>query len=174
MTKENQTLENIIYEILEDFVFESIVLFKSEIEATQISATGELLKSFQGDVLKSAAKIEAEIKFNFYGKFRDMKEVAYGKTPPSAAIEAWIMDVGPSKFRLPQAPTISKAVKKLVWAILRDVSKTHKIVNKKGAWKSTPQYFSIVGKYRSKIAREAGKLVAHYVSVVIGDERTEL
>jgi hypothetical protein len=151
-----------------------MALFARQIENKKLVATGELLRSFHADVLRGAGTIEAQIKYNFYGKFRDMKAVGFKKIPPSQVIEDWINDVGPGSFKLPVAPTVSQAVKKLVWMILRSISKSHKIENKKGAWKSSPEYYRLVGKYRSKIAREAGTLVAHYVSVTIGDERTDI
>lgn len=169
-----EDIDKIVYEVLEDFILEAVNLFHAKLTENKQIATGELLRSFQSDVLKNAGKIEAEIKFAYYGKFRDMRSVGYKSTPPSGAIEAWIMAVGPSNFQLPQAPTVSKAVKKLVWAILRNVKKNKSITNKKGAWKNTSDYMKIVGKYRSIIARKAGKLVANYVAVTIGDDKTDL
>jgi hypothetical protein len=171
MPKNQETIDAIVFEILEDYVLECVNLFVSEIDTRKITATSALINSFQSDVIRNAGRIEAEIKFLFYGKFKDMASIGFKKTPPAQAIEDWINAKGPSTFKLPNAPTISAAVKKLVWTIMRAIQKSHTITNKKGKWKSTNDYMAIVGKYRSKIAREAGKLVAHYVAVTIGDER---
>jgi hypothetical protein len=96
-----EELEEELAAIIGTYRLQALTEYKYALQAAGIKLTGELLDSFEATIRIDAAKFafECQIKFEEYGRFKDMKGLNTGdKLAPLEAIEYFVEKTGVNKF----------------------------------------------------------------------------
>ena len=146
-----------------------------------LKLTDDLYNSFKTLVLNGAAQVQKEIliSFNMYGRYKDLKYVAYDNfTKPNnkgkkygnsdddapalvEAMEEMIKEVGISKFKyVPgyttngsnRMPVTTRAIKRLAWTLAVDRLRKPRVRNRKKGWYNEARA-AIVNKGSAELAK---------------------
>lgn len=154
-------------------VADAVGYFRDAIEAKGLVFTESLRDDFESFMVANSTVIAAEIHFNAYGRYKDMKTLHWGEAPPPlAAMIAFVEKVGVGKFAwVPgyeasgNVPTESVAIKRLARAI--QYSFTRVITTRKynGTW-----YNETKARMVNVARRRIFEVTAGYAVAVVKEE----
>lgn len=126
MSKEE--LDELIGRELQQWGIAVLQRLSAKIREQDLVLTGDLLKSLQYEVLKTAASgvVALQLSFEQSGRMKDMNRLNQRKLPPIERIEEFVREVGVNNFAYvpgyisaKRIPTESEAVKRIAWGIAR-------------------------------------------------------
>lgn len=111
--------------ILEGYLVKAEEAFKNRARAAGLNLTGELLDSFRRyAATEGDGFVEARLQMVGYFRMKDLRSMSYSRTPPLAAIEAFVEATGVNKFAfIPGYPKGIKpasefaAIERIAWGI---------------------------------------------------------
>ncbi|GAB3803498.1 hypothetical protein GCM10028819_33510 [Spirosoma humi] len=95
-----QQFEKIATDVVGAIVAEATMVMQAKLRQAGYVVTGELLDSLRQQSIVVGRDMYAEFSIGFadYGRFKDMKQLLYGKMPPIDVLEEYVKDVGLDKF----------------------------------------------------------------------------
>jgi hypothetical protein len=156
-----------IEEILPQAAAEGMAFFQKAITAKKLVFTEELVREFELSIQKEADSVSAEIRFEAYGRFKDMKYINRHNTTNIEALEKFVEEVGISKFAwIPgyeasgRVPADNIAKRRLAWAIAASFTKVGIIQRKySGTWYNETK-MRMVNVARRRILDRATEILA--------------
>lgn len=97
-----EEFEKLVSEEVNDITEAAIKQFQDTLERNELVLTAQLKESFTKFIVSNSVAMiaQAQIEFNAYGRFKDMRSYAYatGKIPPVHEIEWFVMKEGLENF----------------------------------------------------------------------------
>jgi hypothetical protein len=160
-----------IEEILPQVAAEGMAFFQKEIASKKLVFTEQLVREFELSIQKEADSVSAEIRFEAYGRFKDMKYINRHKTTNIEALEKFIEEVGLSNFAwIPgyensgHVPADSIAKRRLAWTIASSFTKVGIIERKySGTWYNQTK-MRMVNVARRRILNRAVEILANGIA----------
>lgn len=125
-----EQFEQIATDVVGVIVAEAAITMQRKIIAAGYVLTGELLDSIRHEQVVVGASLYAEftIGFSGHGRFKDMRQLLYGKMPPIDVIEEYVRELGLDKFKYVPGYLLnakyrvlnipdSRAVNRIAWGI---------------------------------------------------------
>ncbi|GAB3790182.1 hypothetical protein GCM10028818_59930 [Spirosoma horti] len=111
--------------ILEGYILKAEEAFKARAIAAGLPLTGEMLDSFRRyAAVEGNGYVEARLEMVDYFRLKDLRSMKYTRTPPLAAMEAFVEALGLNKFAfIPGYPqgikpaTEMAAIERIAWGI---------------------------------------------------------
>jgi len=113
--------------ILESYLVKAEEFFKQRAQSAGLVLTGEMIHSFRRyAAVEANGYVEARLEMAGYFRMRDLRSMTYTRTPPLAAMEAFVEEKGLNKFAfIPGYPTKNMirpatdtaAIERIAWAI---------------------------------------------------------
>lgn len=122
--------ERVATDVVGAIVAEATLVMKQKLQQSGYVLTGELLDSLRHQAVVVGRDLYAEFSIGFagYGRYKDMRQLLYGKMPPIEALEEYVRDVGLDKFKYVPGYLLnakyrvlhiqdSRAVNRIAWGI---------------------------------------------------------
>lgn len=166
-----ENLREAIEEILPEVAADAMRFFQKAIADKKLVFSEELMRDFELNIIKEAESVSAEIRFQAYGRFKDMKSLRWaGAMPNLDALEKWIETIGVQNFAwIPgyentgHVPADNIAIRRLRNTIAHAIHSVP-ITEKKysGTWYNETK-MRMLNVARRRILDSAAKLIADHV-----------
>lgn len=125
-----EQFERVATDVVGVIVAEAVLTMQRKIVAAGYVLTGDLLDSLRHESVVVGASLYAEftIGFSGHGRFKDMRQLLYGKMPPIDVVEQYVMELGLDKFKYVPGYLLnakyrvlhisdSRAINRIAWGI---------------------------------------------------------
>lgn len=144
-----QQLEKIVERELRDWSAYVLLVLARKMTAAKLVLTGDLLRSLHAQFIQGSAGLAtARLIFEDAGRIRDMRRLNYSKQTPIDVIEAYVKQIGLSKFKYVPGYkkgtfplTQSIAINRIAWGIA--VSRTQENRIRRKPWFNKTFYSQI-------------------------------
>ncbi|GAB3886120.1 hypothetical protein [Spirosoma agri] len=101
VTLSEEQFKEVATDVIGNIVAEATVVMQRKLQAAGYVLSGELLNSLRHQSVVVARDLYAEFSIGFagYGRFKDMRNLLYGKLPPVEVMEEYVRDIGLDKFK---------------------------------------------------------------------------